>query len=119
MQFISGRVLIVGNNQIIQRENYQFSSVIFVIKKKMDGKIRTIAFECVGKLADEVLKLNIGEKIEVKYLIVSSLRKDKWYTNLHAKEIFKYGERPKIKDVNQIQLNIKNYDDTFEESFEG
>ena len=119
MQFIIGRVVIVENNQIIRKDNYEFSSVIFVIKKRMNGKIRNIAFECIGKLADQVLKLRRDDKVEVKYLISSSYRKGRWFTNLHAKEIFKFEEKTKeAKNNNQFQLNI-DYDNKVKKSFEG
>jgi hypothetical protein len=92
-------------------------SVILVIKKKMNGKMRNIAFECVGKLAEEVSKLNSNEKIEVKYLITSAFRNQKWYTNLQAKEIFRIEKEP--RDKNKYQLKIQGYDNTFEKSSEG
>lgn len=104
MQFIVGRVVIIGNNEVIHRENYQFSSVIFVIKKKMDGVVRNICFECVGKLADEVLKLKKDDKVEVCYLIDSRMKGSKWYTNLKAKDVIKI---EKIKKKNESQLNIE------------
>jgi hypothetical protein len=119
MQFISGRVLIVGNNEVIHKDNYHFSTVILIIKKKMNGKMRNIAFECIGKLADEVLKLNKGEKIEVKYLITSTFRNNKWFTNLHAKDIFKIEDKPKNKNENQTELNILFYGNTLKEGTEG
>ena len=115
MQFVSGRIVFVGNNQVILKQDYSFSSVIFVIKKKMDGKIRNICFECIGKLADEVLKLRIDDKIEVKYLITSSLRNGNWYTNLKAKEVFKIEAIKKIN--NESQLKIQDYD-TLKKGFE-
>jgi len=104
MQFIVGRVVIIGNNEVIQRENYQFSSVILIIKKKMDGVMRNICFECVGRLADEVLKLKKDDKVEVTYLIDSRLKGSKWYTNLKAKEVVKI---EKVKKQDESQLNIE------------
>ena len=108
MEFITGRLVFVGNNQVVLKEDYSFSSVIFAIKKRMDGKIRNISFECIGKVADEVLKLRIDDKIEVKFFIASFLKNGKWYTNLRAKEIFKIEAIKKSED--ESQLKIQNYD---------
>jgi len=106
MQFITGRVVFIGNNRIIQKENYHFSSVIFVIKKKMSGKIRNICFECVGKVADFVLSLQKDDKVEIKYFIKSALRNDKWLTNLQAKEVFKIEQVKKNEEDSQLNIEL-------------
>lgn len=106
MEYIVGRVVFIGNNEIISKENYHFSSVIFAIKKRMNGKIRNISFECVGKVADEVLKLSKDDKVEVTYLIESKMRGSKWYTTLRAKEVVKIEKIIKQQDESQLNIGL-------------
>jgi|688.fasta_scaffold00340_13 hypothetical protein len=87
MQYITGRIVYIGKPEIISKNGYSFPVIVFAIKKRMDGAKRYISFECVGKLAEKISKLQKDEKIEVKYLINSSLRNEKWYTTLNAKEV--------------------------------
>lgn len=88
MQFITGRINYIGQKEVINKNNSQFTILIFAINKKMNKKVRNIAFECYGKVADEIERLRLNDKIEVEYLIQSNKSKTgKWYTTLHAKSI--------------------------------
>jgi excinuclease UvrABC helicase subunit UvrB len=104
MQFITGRITYIGKKEVINKDNNQFSTIIFAIKKKMNKKIRNIAFECYGKLADEIEHFRLDEKIEVEYLIHSNKSKlGRWYTTLHAKSIEKVLAIKK-ENINQQKL---------------
>jgi len=104
MQFITGRITFIGDKEVINKDNNQFSTIIFAIKKKMNKKIRNIAFECYGKLADEIEHFRLDEKIEVEYLIHSNNSKSgRWYTTLHAKSIEKVLAIKK-ENINQQKL---------------
>jgi len=108
MQFITGRIVFIGNNQVIEKPDGSFSSVIFAIKKRMNKKPRNIAFKCYGKLADKVIVLRLDDKVEVEYLIDSKKSdSERWWTNLQARGV----ERliTEKKDNNNSQL--KFYDD--------
>lgn len=104
MQFITGRIGYIGEKEIIIKNNDQFSKIIFAIKKKMNKKIRSIAFECYGKLADEIQRFRLDDKIEVEYLIHSNKAKTgRWYTTLHAKSVEKVIPI-KNENINQQKL---------------
>lgn len=104
MQYITGRIGYIGEKEIINKDNNQFSTIIFAIKKKMNKKIRSIAFECYGKLADEIERFRLDDKIEVEYLIHSNKSKSgRWYTTLHAKSIEKVIAIKK-ENINQQKL---------------
>lgn len=111
MQYITGRIVIVGEEKIIKKDNSSFSSVILLIKKKMNGKMRNIAFECFGKIAKKVLQMRIDDKVEVKYFIHShqpkntSLEsmKNYWFTILQAKDVEKVVVE---KSSNNNELNL-------------
>lgn len=104
MQYITGRIIYIGEKEVINKNNNQFSTIIFSIKKKMNKKMRTIAFECYGKLADEIERFRIDEKIEVEYLIHSNKSKiGRWYTTLHAKSVEKVVSVKK-ENINQQKL---------------
>lgn len=103
MQNIVGRVVFIGNNNIVEKKDYSFSTVIFVIKKKMNGKIRNISFSCIGKIADEVLKYKKDDKVEVEFYIDSRMSKNRWFTDLKATSVFKI---EKITKSNESQLNM-------------
>ena len=106
MQFIVGKVVIVGKNEVVHKENYQFSSVILVIKKRMDGKVRNIAFDCFGKVADEVLKFKKDDKVAITYYITSNCKNEKWYVNLKEKEVMKVEKIKKQDDNTQLNIEI-------------
>jgi hypothetical protein len=112
MEFITGRIVIVGDNRIITKKDGSFSSVIFVIKKKMNKKLRNIAFKCYGKVADKILGFRINDKIEVEYLISSTQSTNPkysgdWYTNLQAMSV----ERVVVeKTINESQIKIEHND---------
>lgn len=104
MQFITGRIGYIGEKEIINKDNDQFSKIIFAIKKKMNKKIRIIAFECYGKLVDEIQRFRLDDKIEVEYLIQSNKSKTgRWYTTLHAKSVEKM-TLIKNENINQQKL---------------
>ena len=108
MQFITGRIVFIGNNQIINKSDGNFSSVIFAIKKRMNKKPRNIAFKCYGKLADMVLKMRIDDKVEVEYLIDSRKSDtEKWWTNLQARGV----ERIITEKKDNITSQLNFYDD--------
>jgi len=98
MQFIVGRIVIVGNNHVIKTDKGSFSSVILVIKKRMNGKFRNIAFKCYGKVADKVRSFRINDKLEIEFFIYSqSFKKNEgsgeyenWNTTLQAKAVDLY-----------------------------
>ena len=102
MQFITGRIILIGELVVINKDNNQFSSITFVIKKKMNKKMRNISFKCYGKLADEINALRINDKLKVEYLIISNkATTEKWYTTLQAKSIEQIG------NVNNIEKQKK------------
>ena len=85
MQFISGRIVLVEEIEIINKDNNQFSSLTFVIKKKMNKKMRNISFKCYGKLADEINMLRINDKVNIEYLIISNKSNTgTWYNPNYA-----------------------------------
>lgn len=103
MQFITGRIGYIGKKEVIIKDNGEFFTIIFAIKKKMNKKLRNIVFECYGKLAEQIEKMRIEDKVEVKYLIHSNLSKSgKWYTTLHAKSVEKVSTQN--KNINQPKL---------------
>lgn len=123
MEFITGRIVIIGNNEVINKPDGSFSSLFLVIKKKMNKKVRNIAFKCYGKVADKVLKMRIDDKVEIKYFVYSNPRSgthghkasDKWFTTLQAKDV-EIVPTNSSKD-NSSTLNFEeNGKDTFEEN---
>jgi hypothetical protein len=119
MEFITGRVVIIGNKALIKTADSEFSCVVLVIKKRMRKKLRNIAFRCYGRLADRVTNLRVNDKIEVEFFISSNQSKnpsisDKWYTELHAVNVDKV--LPKQTN-DEAQLKLQEHgDDTFKES---
>lgn len=104
MEFITGRIVIVGNKEVINTENGSFLSVILVIKKRMNKKLRNIAFKCYGKLAEKVDEFRVNDKVEVEYFIQSNQNKKtgRWHTDLQAKSV----EKIVIQKENESQLKI-------------
>jgi hypothetical protein len=112
MQFIVGRVVIVGNKRQIVKGNESFSAINLVIKKKMNGKVRNIAFKCYGRVADKVANFRINDKVEVEYFIYSNQIKsgqnnsisENWISTLQAKEVYKE-ENSKRKKYSELKFN--------------
>ena len=104
MEYITGRVAFIGDKTVISKDNATFSKIILVIKKKQNNKLRNIAFECYGRIADYVSKLMLNDKVEIDYYINSNKSKNgSWYTSLHAKGVEKMISRKK-EDFNQQKL---------------
>jgi len=112
VQFITGRIVIVGNNQEIKTENGSFSSVILVIKKRMNKKVRNIAFKCYGKIAEQVLNYRMNDKIEIEYFLYSNQTinlstGDSWFTTLQVKSVERIPN--KTKKEKDSEINFDNY----------
>jgi hypothetical protein len=105
VQFITGRIVFIGNNQVIKKPDGNFSSVIFAIKKRMNKKPRNIAFKCYGKLAEKLLDLRIDDKVEVEYLIDSKKSNtDSWWTNLQARGVERIITEKKDNNTSQLKF---------------
>lgn len=112
MQFITGRIVIIGDKKVISKDDGSFSSVVLIIKKKMKKKLRNIAFKCYGRLADEVVKLRINDRVEIEFLLDSKQSKnpqyaDYWNTDLQAVSVDRV---EKLKNENNTQINFVEND---------
>jgi hypothetical protein len=108
MQFITGRVVIVGNKYEINKPDGSFSAIILVIKKRMNKKARNIAVKCYGKVADFVSTLNINDKVEIEYFIYSNKKTgvdDVWMTTLQAKSVIKIPTGKKNNSDSELKFN--------------
>lgn len=118
MQYITGRIVILENKKEINKPDGSFLSLILVIKKKMNGKLRNIAFKCYGRVAEKVCKLRMNDKVEIEYFIYSKPTEanierggDKvWFTNLQAKNVDRVEST--TKNDNNAKLNFDNNDTT-------
>lgn len=109
MEFITGRVVIVGNNKNVTVKDRAFTSRVLVITKRMNKKKRNIAFMCYGKVSELVATLRKDDKVEITYFLSSNpaspseLEETKWYTTLIAKSVEKVVVE---KKVNELQMKI-------------
>jgi len=106
MQFISGRISFIGEKNVVSKGDYSFFTLVFAIKKRMDDKKRHICFECAGKVAEKISKLNLDEKIEVKYLIDSTFKNGRWFTALKAKDVEVLNQNENKQSIQQLNLKI-------------
>ena len=106
---VTGRISIVHSHEIVTRNNDKFEVVDLVIKKQMNKKMRSIQFEVMGKLINEVKKYRKGDKIAVWFYIDAKSNNKRWYNTLRAVEI----EKANViqKTINENQLNFTEYDE--------
>ena len=106
---VTGRISIVHSHEVVTRNNDKFDVVDLVIKKQMNKKMRSIQFEVMGKLINEVKKYRKGDKIAVWFYIDAKSNNKRWYNTLRAVEI----EKANViqKTINENQLNFKEYDE--------
>jgi hypothetical protein len=106
---VTGRISIVHSHEVVTRNNDKFEVVDLVIKKQMNKKMRSIQFEVMGKLINEVKKYRKGDKIAVWFYIDAKSNNKRWYNTLRAVEI----EKANVvqKTINENQLNFTEYDE--------
>jgi hypothetical protein len=106
---VTGRISIVHSHEVVTRNNDKFDVVDLVIKKQMNKKMRSIQFEVMGKLINEVKKYRKGDKIAVWFYIDAKSNNKRWYNTLRAVEI----EKANViqKTINENQLNFTEYDE--------
>ena len=106
---VTGRISIVHSHEVVTRKNDKFDVVDLVIKKQMNKKMRSIQFEVMGKLINEVKKYRKGDKIAVWFYIDAKSNNKRWYNTLRAVEI----EKANViqKTINENQLNFTEYDE--------
>ena len=104
---VTGRISIVHSHEVVTRNNDKFDVVDLVIKKQMNKKMRSIQFEVMGKLINEVKKYRKGDKIAVWFYIDAKSNNKRWYNTLRAVEI----EKANViqKTINEKQLNFTEY----------
>lgn len=96
---ITGRIfdVVVLNEKVAQ----------IVLKKKMGDKIVPVAICVFGYWKDKAikeLKLKAKDKIKANVYMKSKIYKDKYYTDVYFKEIFRIEEAP--KPLAQVGKNL-------------
>lgn len=81
MQYITGRIVIVGDNEVVTKKGKSFSSVFLVIKKRTRNKVRNMAYKCYGRLAEKAKTFNINDKVEIEYFSESIKSKNPRFIN--------------------------------------
>jgi uncharacterized FlgJ-related protein len=107
---VTGRITLIYSHEVVlEVTTINLRCLILVIKKQMNKKMRSIQFEVMGKLINELRKYRKGDKIAVWFYIDAKSNNKKWYNALRAVEI----EKPNViqKNTNKNQLNFIQYDD--------
>lgn len=102
----------IGNEESGNKNGKTWSKKTFVIKVPIDKKDKYIAFTIWGDKFNELVGIDIGNKIDVMFSIDSTFFGNKWYTNLTAIKVFELdkGTENKAKSVQKEEPQDDEYD---------
>jgi hypothetical protein len=84
--------------------------VEFIIKKTILKKKRVFLLKAGGKWADFIQEIQVGEKINVRFIPEAKEYNGKYYTNLNVIDIDKYVNKTKVEAYAQLSVEIPKSD---------
>ena len=100
---ITGKIFSIEKREVVMAENDKFNVVDLVLTKQMNKKVRSIHFQIMGKLINQINNFTNGDRITVWFYIDGKKNSRGWFNIFKVTELEKV-EPPKKENFNNQQV---------------